>query len=335
MRRLLAVVAAAAAALSLTAAPASAASEPHVVAGGLVHPWGMALLPDGSTLFTERHTRRIWELRPGRPARVIYTVREAAARGEGGLLGIAVTRNYPRDNRVFLYYTTGSDNRVAFVRRGSAMRPQPILTGIPAATTHNGGRIAFGPDGQLYVATGDAAVRQRAQDRSSLGGKILRITGSGAAAPGNPGGSRVWSLGHRNVQGMSWDRAGRMWASELGQNAYDEVNLIVPGGNYGWPVVEGRGGDARFRDPVHVWRPAEASPSGVAIKGDSLYVAALRGQRLWRLQLSGERVVRATALYTGRFGRLRDVGQHPRDGAVWLATTNGRGDRLIRVSRFP
>ena len=320
-----------------------AASAPQPVATGKVVPWGLAFLPDGSALFTERVTRSIWAVAPGHAARKIYTVSEAVSNGEGGLLGIAVAPTYSRDLRVYLYYSTGSDNRIAFIRRGSAARPTPIVTGIPVAGNHNGGRLVFGPDGYLYAGTGDAGNTANAQNASSLGGKVLRVTTTGAPAPGNPNGSRVWSMGHRNVQGLVFDRAGHLWATEFGQNTYDEVNLIVAGGNYGWPTVEGKGNDSRFRNPVWTWSPSEASPSGIAVKGDSLYVAALRGQRLWRLRFSGTTVSSATAMLTGTYGRLRTVMQNPRDGAVWVMTSNrdGRGtprsgdDKVLRFSTFP
>jgi glucose/arabinose dehydrogenase len=326
-----------------TSPPAYAASTPQIVTANKVVPWGLAFLPDGSALFTERITRGIWAVAPGHAARKIYTVSEAVSNGEGGLLGIAVAPTYSRDGRVYLYYSTGSDNRIAFIRRGSPARPTPIVTGIPTAGNHNGGRLVFGPDGYLYAGTGDAGNTSNAQNASSLGGKILRLTTSGAAAPGNPNGTRVWSLGHRNVQGLVFDRAGHLWATEFGQNTWDEVNLIVAGGNYGWPTVEGKANDSRFRDPVWQWSPSEASPSGIAIRGDSLYVAALRGTRLWRLRFSGTTISSANAMFQGTFGRLRTVMQNPKDGSVWLMTSNrdGRGsptssdDRVIRFSRFP
>ena len=316
------------------AAPAQAASAPQTVASGLARPWGIAVLPDGSALFTERDTRRIWLAVPGRPARVIYTVREAVPRGEGGLLGIAIGPDYARDQRVYLYYTTSTDNRIAYVVRGSAARPRVVLSGIPEASTHNGGRIVFSPDGYLYAGTGDAQTPARAQDPRSLGGKVLRMTKEGRPAPGNPYGSVVFSIGHRNVQGLVFDPAGRLWASELGQNTFDEVNHIQAA-NYGWPQVEGRGDDPRYRNPAHVWAPSEASPSGMTYVAGSLYVAALRGQRLWRLELSGAQVTRASSLYEGSFGRLRAAVRSPRDGSLWLATDNGSGDRVLRIARFP
>ena len=335
MRRLLALLSALAVALPLTATPAAAASTPQTVAAGLSQPWGIAFLPDGSALFTERHTRRIWAVTPGKPARVIYTVREAAVRGEGGLLGIAVGPDYLRDGRVYLYYTTSTDNRIAYVVRGSAARPRVILSGIPAASSHDGGRLLFGPDGHLYAGTGDAQDADAAQDTRSLAGKVLRMTKDGRPVDGNPFGTVVLSLGHRNVQGLVFDREKRLWATEFGQNTWDEVNHIVPGGNYGWPVVEGRSSDSRYRNPVHQWRPAEASPSGLAFKGGSLYAAALRGQRLWRLEMSGTSVARATSMYDGTYGRLRAAMQNPRDGSMWLLTANGSNDRVLRITRFP
>src|SRR3954451_16686916 len=321
-----------------------AASAPQVVTGSKVVPWGLAFLPDGSALFTERVTRSIWAVAPGHPARKLYTVSESTANGEGGLLGIAVAPTYARDLRVYLYYSTGSDNRIAFIRRGSAARPTPIVTGIPTGSNHNGGRLVFGPDGYLYAGTGDAGNTSNAQNASSFGGKVLRVTTSGAPAPGNPtSGSRVWSLGHRNGQGLVFDRPNHLWATEFGQNNFDEVNLIVAGGNYGWPTVEGTGNDSRFRNPAWTWSPSEASPSGIGIKGDSLYVAALRGTRLWRLRFSGTTISSATAMFSGTYGRLRTVMQNPRDGAMWVMTSNrdGRGtprsgyDKVLRFSRFP
>ena len=315
-----------------TALPAAAAGPATTVSGGHVQPWGLALLPDGGALFTERDSRRIWLARPGQPARHVYTVREATSRGEGGLLGLALSPGFARDRRVYLYFTTAVDNRIASFVLGSTARPRVLLTGIPAGRTHDGGRLLFGPDGMLYAGTGDAGVPARAQDRRSLGGKVLRMTPEGRPPADSPFGSVVHSTGHRNVQGLAFDAAGRLWASELGQDTWDEVNHVVKGGNYGWPLVEGRSSDARFRSPAHVWSPAQASPSGMTYSGGALLVAALRGQRLWRLDLSGTRVARVTSSYAGTFGRLRTTARS-RDGALWLLTANGQDDRLLRIAR--
>jgi glucose/arabinose dehydrogenase len=200
-----------------------------------------------------------------------------------------------------------------------------VLTGIPKAGNHDGGRIAFGPDGLLYVGTGDAGRREAAQDRSSLGGKILRLTPDGAPAPGNPfPGSPVYSLGHRNVQGLTWDGQGRLWAAEFGQDTWDELNRITPGANYGWPVVEGRAGREGYTDPVAQWKPAEASPSGIAHADGAIWLAALRGSRLWRVPVDGGS---PSSYLDGAHGRLRTVLAEP-DGTLLLTTSNtdGRGE---------
>ena len=216
-----------------------------------------------------------------------------------------------------------------------------LVEGIPKAGIHNGGRIAFGPDGMLYAGTGDASERGRAQDPASLGGKILRLQPDGGVPADNPfPGSPVWTLGHRNVQGLAWDDAGRMFASELGQNKVDEVNRIEKGANYGWPEVEGTGGGERFRDPLVTWPTSQASPSGAAIAGDTLYVAALRGERLWKVPLDGAGGTdEPAAVLVSADGRLRHVAVAS-DGALWVLTSNrdGRGDPAPdddRVLRFP
>jgi glucose/arabinose dehydrogenase len=298
-------------------------------------PWGVAFLPDGTALVTERATRRLLSVTADGRVTEVGRIDEARPRGEGGLLGVAVAPTYDEDHWIYLYYTTDEDNRIARMRLGE--RPQPILAGIPAAGNHDGGRIAFGPDGMLYAGTGDAADRQRAQDRGNLGGKILRITPEGRPAPGNPfGDSPVYSYGHRNVQGLAWDAAGQLYASEFGQNTYDELNRIEPGRNYGWPVVEGVGDDGRFVNPVATWATSDASPSGIAVVGDRVFMACLRGQRLYRLGTDGRD---AEALLVGAYGRLRTVARAP-DGSLWVFTSNrdGRGspasddDRILRLT---
>jgi glucose/arabinose dehydrogenase len=330
--------------------PPEAGSAPRVslpagavrtIATGLCIPWGLAFLPDGSALVTERGDRapaRILSVSPAGRAREVQRLEGVRAVGEGGLLGIAVSPDYARDHWVYIYYTSPSDNRIARLHLGG--RPEPILTGIPGGEFHAGGRIAFGPDGMLYAATGETYyTREIAQDRGSLGGKILRITPEGHPAPGNPfGDSPVYSLGHRNVQGLAWDARGRLFASELGEGRCDELNLIRAGANYGWPVVEGVGHDPRFVDPVATWCPTSvASPSGIAIRGDRVYVTCLRGQRLYRLGLDGRHM---EALLVGEYGRLRTVALAP-DGSLWLLTTNRDGrmepnssddDRILRLT---
>ena len=219
--------------------------------------------------------------------------------------------------------------------------PDTILRGIPKGTIHNGGRIAFGPDGMLYAGTGETGRKPLAQDPDSLGGKILRITPDGEPAPGNPtAGSPVWSPGHRNVQGLAWDGQDRLWASEFGQDTWDELNRIVPGRNYGWPVVEGKAGRAGYADPLEQWHPADDSPSGIVYAEGCIWMAGLRGERLWRIPLDGTRAAGPPqAFLTGTYGRLRSLAVAP-DGSLLLTTSNtdGRGhpasgdDRILRLT---
>jgi len=323
--------------------------ETGIVASGLDTPWGVAFLPGGSALVTERNTGRIVEITDGE-VREVGRVGETLAQGESGLLGIAVSPTFDTDRFVYLYVTTGSDNRVlrAVFDGTTLAEPEVILDGIPAGRIHDGGRMIFGPDGMLYVATGEAGRRELAQDPNSLGGKILRITGDGEPASGNPDpASPVYSLGHRNVQGLAFDDRGRLWASEFGQNDVDELNLVTAGANYGWPVVEGAGGSDEFVDPVLTWPVSQASPSGLAWFEGSLWMATLRGERLWRIDVQDTDVqdtdvqgtaATATDFFVGEYGRLRTVVAAP-DGSLWLTTSNrdGRGspagddDRILRI----
>jgi glucose/arabinose dehydrogenase len=319
--------------------------ETSVVASGLEAPWGLAFLPDGGALITERDSGRLLRLDPVGNIEEVQRLPEGGT-GEGGLLGVALSPSYESDELVYAYYTTAQDNRVVRFRLGE--EPEPVITGIPVASVHNGGRIAFGPDGLLYVGTGDAGERGIAQDPNSLGGKILRTTPAGDVPPDNPfPNNPVYSYGHRNVQGLAWDETGQLYASEFGQNTYDEANRIEPGGNYGWPNVEGVGNDPSYINPISTFATSEASPSGIEIlkngaipqwEGD-LFMAGLRGQRLWRLDLdeSGN-LTEQEALLQREAGRLRHVVQAP-DGSLWILTNNrdGRGtpiqsdDRILRL----
>ncbi|EWT02238.1 glucose sorbosone dehydrogenase [Intrasporangium oryzae NRRL B-24470] len=327
-----------------TTAPTSAPSQPAptgatTLLGGLDTPWSIAMLPDGSALVSERDTADI-HLVPapetrGR-AKVVGRLPGVHAEGEGGLLGLAVPVDFDVNPVFYAYYSTDSDNRIAAVPwRGDRIgTPVVIFSGIPRGRNHNGGRIAFGPDGDLYVGTGDAGDRSLAQNLDSLGGKILRITPEGAPAPGNPfGGSPIWSYGHRNVQGLAWDKAGHLYASELGADTWDELNRIEPGKDYGWPDVEGKGGGADYTDPIAVWRPAQLSPSGIAVGPDgAVYIAALRGQSVWRVPIGADGQVGApTRHLQGAYGRIRDI--RFVDGRAWILTSNGTGDRLLSLPR--
>ncbi|MGF1473854.1 MAG: PQQ-dependent sugar dehydrogenase [Rubrobacteraceae bacterium] len=318
----------------------------ETVATGLEAPWGLVFLLDGRALVTERDSGRVLTVDEQGGVSEVQQIPEGGS-GEGGLLGLALSPDYENDGYIYVYYTTEEDNRVGRFRLGE--QPEPILTGIPVNTYHDGGRIAFGPDGMLYVATGDAGVPQLSQDLGSLAGKILRMTPEGNVPDDNPFPDNfTYSYGHRNVQGLAWDEEGRLFASEFGENAYDEVNLIESGGNYGWPEIEGEGGEPEYIDPIAVFDPSEASPSGAEIPLDSaipqwngdFLVAALRGERMWRLSLGSDGSVTASEeLLGGDFGRLRHVAQAP-DGSLWVLTNNrdGRGspapedDRILRLA---
>jgi glucose/arabinose dehydrogenase len=317
------------------------ASSARTIVTGLHVPWGVAFLPGGDALVSERTTGRILRVSAdGRRKRVVMRVPGVDTNaGEGGLLGLAVSPSYRRDRLVYAYFTTARDNRIVRFRLGG--KPRPILTGLRRGSIHNGGRIAFGPDGKLYAGVGETGDTDLAQDMGSLNGKILRLNRDGSVPLDNPfQGSPIWSLGHRNVQGLAWDSKRRLWASELGQDTFDEVNLIRPGRNYGWPEVEGRGSTegGRFTNPVATWRTSDASPSGAAIRRGVLYIGALQGEDVLRLRLQGTHARKLRPLLRGDFGRIRTVAKAP-DGSLWITTSNrdGRGDpdgdddRIIRL----
>jgi glucose/arabinose dehydrogenase len=323
-------------------------------------PWGIDFLPGGDALVTERDSHRILRVTPQGQVTPVGEVPEAEGRGQGGLLGLAVSPTFDADALLYVYFSTTTENRIERMTfDGTAFGPrEPLVTGIPSAVSHNGGALEFGPDGTLYVGTGDATNGPLAQDPASLAGKILRMSPDGTSAPGNPfPGSIVYSLGHRNVQGLAFDSLDRLWASEFGSDAWDELNLIRPGGNYGWPQTEGRGGDAQaagwdgdaqaaglggdaqFVQPAAQWPVAEASPSGIAIVDDVVYMAALRGARVWQIPIQGDGTGEPTAAFEEQYGRLRNVEQAP-DGSLWVTTSNRDGggnpapgdDRILRVT---
>lgn len=327
-------------------------TERTVLLEGLTYPWDIAWEPDGSALITMRHEARI--LRYGadgsstwlRGAGAGWLTANVVAVGEGGLLGIALL---PSDPTVLYAYVTRADGN-AVVRMSMTGTwlgpPHDVVTGIPRAGNHNGGRIRFGPDGFLYITCGDAADRPLSQNLDSLAGKILRVVADGTDADGsipadNPFGNLVWTYGHRNPQGIGWAPDGRMYASELGQNTFDELNLIEPGNNYGWPIKEAVVGAPEgtapgatvdgFTYPWAWWPTSEASPSGIAVTDEAVYMAALRGQRLWRIPLAPEGIG-VPHVVLNDIGRIRLASLGP-DGAIYLITSNGSaGDVFVRIA---
>lgn len=323
------------------------------LASDLEVPWGMDTTAAGDVLVTERDSGRILRLTrsdDGEPAadgsawRIKQVGRIDSGTGvEGGVLGIA-SRPVSADKElgpleVFVHVTTARDNRILRATTsdsgsGDLSGWEPVLTGIPRSDFHDGGRIAFGPDGHLWISTGDAGNPDLAQDRDSLAGKILRVTAEGDSAPGNPfPDSPVWSYGHRNVQGLAWDDDDQLWATEFGQSTSDELNRVVKGGNHGWPLAEGEDGPRRAPDgtelvePVRTWPTDDASPSGLAFAAGRLWMAGLRGERLWEIPVTDGEAGKPRAWLKGEHGRLRSVMPGP-DGTLWVATSNrdGRGD---------
>jgi glucose/arabinose dehydrogenase len=309
------------------------------IASNLAAPWGLIPLKDRSFLIAERDEGKIVKVENGSASRV-RTIDEVDPGGEGGLLGLAITKD---EKTVFAYYTAANDNRIVSMSwDGRELgAPKVILRGIPKGSIHNGGRMVVGPDDNLYVGTGESGTGRLSQDKNSLGGKILRLRLDGRPAPGNPFDNEVFSYGHRNVQGLAFDDEGRLWASEFGQNRWDELNLITKGADYGWPDVEGSGNVRGMTNPKVVWRTDEASPSGLAYWQNSLWMAGLRGQRLWEIPVDGTKTGDPIAHFRGDYGRLRTV-QVAADGGSLLLTnsnTDGRGDpasdddRLFQITR--
>lgn len=320
----------------------------RTVAEGLDSPWGLAPLPGGGLLVSSRDDGTIVRVdeKTGKKTE-IGEVPGVSAAGEGGLLGITLSPDYASDHMVYAYFTSASDNRIVRMiydeqkPAGEQLgAPDTVYKGIPKGFIHNGGRIGFGPDKMLYVGTGESGDTGLSQDKDSVGGKILRLTPEGEPAPGNPfPDSPVYSYGHRNVQGLAWDGRQRLFASEFGQDTWDELNAIKPGDNYGWPEAEGRSGDKQFHNPIDQWTTAEASPSGIAYAEGSIWMAGLRGKRLWRIPLNGTQAsAEPQAFLEGEYGRLRTVVSAGGD-RLWLVTSNtdGRGspkdgdDRILEL----
>jgi aldose sugar dehydrogenase len=321
-----------------------------VVAEGLDTPWAIAFLPGGDLLVTER-AGRVRLVSGGKlDQKPLATLSQVKEIGEGGLLGIATHPKFSDNHYVYLYFTYSEDggnslNRVVRMvyRDGALSGEQIIVDKIPGNSNHNGGRIKFGPDNNLYISTGDAENPSQAQDTNSLGGKILRVTDEGKAVEGNPFNNLVYSYGHRNPQGLAWDSKGNLWSTEHGrsgvQSGLDELNLIESGKNYGWPTIQGVETKSGMETAAKNSGSTTWAPSGAAVIGDSIFFSGLRGQTLYQATIAGRDIGEVKEHFKDEFGRLREVIQGP-DGSLYITTSNndGRGipkkgdDKIIRVN---
>jgi glucose/arabinose dehydrogenase len=310
---------------------------PVEIVSGLSIPW--SAVPVGEeVLVSQRGTAEIVAFRPGDALRSVGTVRDFVARGDGGMLGLAVLEQ-GTDVWIYAYHSTIEGNRIVRMPYSDGMLGdvQIVLDGIPGGRGHNGGRIAFGPDEMLHATVGETRNLDLPQDLDSLGGKILRMTPDGDVPSDNPfPDSLVYSFGHRNPQGLAWDDTGQLWATEFGNDTWDEFNRIEPGGNYGWPIVEGPGGNPDYIDPVMQWGTQEMGPSGLAYIDGTFFIAGLTGQRVWTVTIDDAGTPTATAYFAGEYGRIRHVFEGT-DGNLWFLTnTRGGGDnRILSVPLAP
>ena len=298
-------------------------------------PWGLLTMPDGSILYARRDVHDLVRLDPATGAKTtVGTVPNVdETDGEGGLLGIVLSPSFATDHWLYIMHTSPTDNRIVRIQlQGNVLQTsteQLLVSGILRNKFHNGGGLRFGPDGKLYASAGDAQNGDNAQNLGNLNGKILRINPDGSVPSDNPfAGSYIWSYGHRNPQGLAFDSQGRLWEQEFGNSVMDETNLIVKGGNYGWPACEGTSGTcttAGYIAPKNTYPTADGSCSGIAIVRDVLYVACERGTRMYREVISGSSLTNVQIYFNGTYGRLRTVEPAP-DGGLWLTTTND-GDK--------
>ena len=322
------------------------ANDVTVVATNLTVPWEIAFLPNGDMLVTERSGTL---LKIGAETKKIQEIEGVKHIGEGGLLGLAIHPNFAKNSYIYLYSTTQTgkniSNRVEryTLQNDTLTNRTIILKGIAGSANHDGGRIAFGPDGYLYITTGDAENQSLAQDKNSLNGKILRIKDDGSIPIDNPFSNAVYSLGHRNPQGLAWDDKGTLWETEHGpsgiQTGYDEVNTIIKGGNYGWPLLKGDQKKDGYISPIiHSGSSDTWAPSGLAYWDGRLFFSGLRGEALYELDIKTDNPPNLIPHFKREFGRIRAV-TFGKDGFLYISTSNtdGRGqtktddDKIIRI----
>ena len=314
----------------------------EVIAGNLEIPWALIFLLNKDILFTER-TGSLKMISNGNIT-TINKFPDVKVYGEGGLLGLAIHPKFSSNRQIFLYYTYSSNgedtlNRVVRYKfEDNKLTDRKILLDkIPGAVYHNGGRLKFGPDGYLYVTTGDSLNPSLSQNKNSLAGKILRLTDEGKPAPGNPFANYTYSYGHRNPQGLAWDSSDRLWETEHGNNATDELNLIIKGNNYGWPATTGNQTRSGMQSPFAQSGAETWAPAGAAFLNGNLFYGGLKGQALFELRTENENAI-ITKHFLQEYGRIRDVALGP-DNFLYITTSNrdGRGnpgnddDKIIRI----
>ena len=333
--------------------PAFAELDVDVIVDGLNNPWEIVFGPEGEIFFTERDGR-IWKIENFEEAKVIETFPKSGSM-EGGTLGLALHPDFKNNQKIYIYQTNLEleffQNKVfSFTVNGDTLTDkQVVIDDIPGAPWHDGGRIKFGPDGKLYITTGDAINPGWSQDLSSLAGKILRINPDGTIPDDNPfDSSPIFSYGHRNPQGIAWSDGGLFVSSEHGPSGemgygHDEINVIVKGKNYGWPKVVGDSSDDIFVNPIIHSGQSTWAPSGmVFFNSDKIssfegkfLVGALRGQHLMVVNVAEDgSLISTEKMFEGDFGRIRTAQIGP-DGVLYLLTANGDNDKIIRISEAP
>jgi len=317
----------------------------EVYAKDLEVPWEIAFLPNGDMLVTLRKG----ELLLFRNKEIIkkFTIEGVSSQGEGGLLGVAISPDFEKNNHVYLYYTLKNDNKYENkverfkLKDENLEKDKIILTDIRGNIYHNAGKIAFGPDNYLYITAGDALDEPLAQNKSVLAGKILRVDTEGKSPKDNPFNNQVYSFGHRNPQGLTWDNEGNLWSTEHGQSGLnsgqDELNKIKIGGNYGWPIARGSQDFPAYVSPVIqsgdkvTWAPGDTE-----YYAGSIFFTGLRGAGIYKYDILGKNL---TKFLENDFGRLRAITLGP-DGYFYVTTSNrdGRGtpkegdDKILRIN---